>query len=133
MRKKRHNYTRKRRFPSSDVTLSTGMREVTPTPFTSQLVIVNCVGLTPWKSRGEVDFEMSPELLEQFPYTIRSAVCFWNLHKLYCLADHGPDPRNVDEITAVINKLTNSYENRRRNFAQAYSVFKSLRYPYSFF
>ena len=54
-----------------------------------------------------------------FPYTVRSAVCFWIEHGLQNLADGGKTDENVDRITKVINKDTDSYANRRANFKAA--------------
>lgn len=68
------------------------------------------------------DFVAHPELLEQFPYNIRSAVCFWNSHGLPKLADAGSKPAHVDAITAVVNKQTDSYEKRQENFAAIYPL-----------
>ena len=36
-----------------------------------------------------IDFEKDPELLSTFPYTVRSAVCFWLWKNLDSLADRG--------------------------------------------
>ena len=68
------------------------------------------------------DFVVHPELLGQFPYDIRSAVCFWNSHGLPKLADAGSKPANVDAITAVINKNTPTYDKRRANFAAIFPL-----------
>ena len=70
------------------------------------------------------DFVGNPDLVANFPYTVRSAVCFWVQHKLPALADAGSSPANVDAITAVVNKGTSSYAQRRENFQQAYGVFQ---------
>ena len=70
------------------------------------------------------DFVVNPELMEKFPYTVRSAVCYWIENKLDKLADKGDKPENVDAITAVINKSTDSYGNRRGNFVLTYATFK---------
>lgn len=70
------------------------------------------------------DFVANPDLVATFPYSVRSAVCFWLQHGLQNLADQGSTPANVDAITAVINKSTNSYEARRANFQKAFSVFQ---------
>jgi putative chitinase len=72
----------------------------------------------------EVDLGTNPELLENFPYTVRSAVCFWVQQGLPKLADQGGTDANVDAITAVVNKNTNSYGARRDNFRKAYPVFQ---------
>ena len=72
-----------------------------------------------------VDFEADPDKMEDFPYTIRSAVCFWIKHGLQDLADKGEAGENVDSITKVINKHTKSYDHRRANFKMANDAFKA--------
>ena len=71
-----------------------------------------------------VDFVADPDLAGTFPHSVRSAVCFWVQHGLPALADHGSGPLNVDAITAVINKKTNSYAQRRANFQKALAAFQ---------
>jgi len=71
----------------------------------------------------EVDFVNDPDKMTEFPYTLRSAVCFWSLHKLPQLADKGEAAQDVDRITKVINAKTNSYADRRKNFATALKIF----------
>ena len=66
-----------------------------------------------------VDFEADPDKMEDFPYTVRSAVCFWIEHGLQYLADKGEIDANVDSITQAINLDTDSYANRRANFKTA--------------
>ena len=70
------------------------------------------------------DFVTNPDLPITLPYSVRSAVCFWVQHGLPALADHGSSGLNVDAITAVINKGTNSYAQRRANFQKAFQVFQ---------
>ncbi len=70
------------------------------------------------------DFVENPDLVASFPDSVRSAVCFWLQHGLPTLADLGSSDLNVDAITAVINKGTNSYGERRENFQKAYQVFQ---------
>jgi putative chitinase len=70
------------------------------------------------------DFVANPDEVANFPYSLRSAVCFWVQHGLPALADHGSSDLNVDAITAVINKDTPSYGERRDNFHQAIQVFQ---------
>lgn len=65
---------------------------------------------------GSIDFEENPELLEQPLYAVRSAVWFWLHYRLYEIADNGADRENVDAITAVINKNTDSYDARWLHF-----------------
>ncbi len=71
-----------------------------------------------------VDFETLPDLMADFPYTVRSAVCFWIQHDLQTLADKGSSSADVDRITAVINRNTDSYAERQANFITAYDAFK---------
>lgn len=66
-----------------------------------------------------VDFEKTPDLLAEFPYSVRSAVCYWINHGLQKQADRGATDADVDRITAVVNKATKSYEHRRANFRLA--------------
>lgn len=73
---------------------------------------------------SDVDFVANPDLVGTFPYTVRSAVCFWIQHGLPKLADNGSTDADVDAITAVINKNTNSYDQRRENFQQAVQAFQ---------
>ena len=75
-------------------------------------------------SSGSVDFVATPDVVAEFPYTIRSAICYWNEHNLPAKADHGSAPENVNEITAVINKKTDSYGKRRAHFVTTYAAFK---------
>jgi putative chitinase len=70
------------------------------------------------------DFAATPELMESFPHTLRSAVCFWVAHGLPELADLGDTGAHVDAITQVINFNTDSYDKRRAHFQLARSVFK---------
>jgi len=73
---------------------------------------------------SSVDFVANPDLVANFPDSVRSAVCFWIQHGLPTLADYGSSGLNVDAITAVVNKGTNSYGERRENFQKAYQVFQ---------
>lgn len=66
-----------------------------------------------------VDFEQDPDQVAVFPYSLRSAVCFWSQHGLHNLADLGTTGAHVDSITAVINKKTDSYARRRGHFEVA--------------
>ncbi len=70
------------------------------------------------------DFVTNPDQVASFPSSIRSAVCFWVQHGLPNLADHGSSDLNVDAITAVINRDTPSYGDRRNNFHKALQVFQ---------
>ena len=72
-----------------------------------------------------VDFEANPDKMADFPYTVRSAVCFWIEHGLQTLADKGETDATVDSITEVINLNTDSYANRRTNFKTTHDAFKA--------
>lgn len=66
----------------------------------------------------------SPNLLAATPGAERWAVSFWTLNKLHLLADRGAAGEDVDRITAVVNKKTDSYADRRANFVIAFNAFK---------
>lgn len=72
----------------------------------------------------DVDFVANPDLLKVTPGAERSAVGFWTLNKLHLLADRGATGEDVDRITAVINKKTKTYADRRANFVIAFNAFK---------
>lgn len=72
----------------------------------------------------DVDFVASPHLLAATPGAERSAVGYWTLNKLHLLADRGAASEDVDRITAVVNKNTDSYADRRANFVIAVNAFK---------
>jgi putative chitinase len=71
-----------------------------------------------------VDFETTPGLVSEFPYSLRAAVCFWLEHGCPGLADKGSKPADVDRITAVVNAATKSYEERRAHFLKAWKAFQ---------
>ena len=68
-----------------------------------------------WPSEN-IDFVTNPEKLEEPKYAARSAVYFWLKNRLYEIADQGPESGNVNSITAVINRHTDSYDERRNQF-----------------
>jgi putative chitinase len=70
-----------------------------------------------------IDFVKEPDRMSEFPYTLRSAVCFWISHGLEHLADSGSTDADINRVTAVVNKKTDSYDKRRANFRLAYHVF----------
>ena len=71
-----------------------------------------------------MNFEKNPDIVSEYPFSVRSSVCFWLMHNLYKLADHGKDFSDVDRITEVVNKNTKSYYERQSNFTKAFDVFK---------
>ncbi|GJD56197.1 glycoside hydrolase family 19 protein [Methylobacterium dankookense] len=70
-----------------------------------------------------ISFVAKPDLVCEFPYSLRSAVCYWTQHKLHLLADKGHADDDVDRITRVINSATKSYKARCEHFKAAYSAF----------
>lgn len=74
-------------------------------------------------SDEKVDFVKNPKLIEQPKYAVRSAIRFWLKYKLYEIADKGTTGAQVDAITKVINKATDSYSQRRTHFALAIKIF----------
>lgn len=71
-----------------------------------------------------VDFVANPDAVASFPGSLRSAVGYWILRGLHNLADKGVAGADVDRITTVINSKTDSYADRRANFALALNAFK---------
>ena len=62
-----------------------------------------------------LDFEREPDRLAEPVFAVRSALFFWVRHKLYEIADRGISEDVADDITEVINKHTDSYEERWEN------------------
>jgi predicted chitinase len=62
------------------------------------------------------DFVENPDMLVEMKYAVRSAASFWLSKKLYEVADRGSALEVVDSITAVVNKHTTSYLDRREDF-----------------
>lgn len=58
-----------------------------------------------------------------------SAMAFWSAHSLHLKADKGETDAVVDSITAVINKNTDSYAERRTHFNGNKTVFKTSDCP----
>ncbi|MGY0653010.1 glycoside hydrolase family 19 protein [Luteimonas sp. A537] len=78
----------------------------------------NYQNFTTWHERiwGEiVDFEANPDKVNEPIYAVRSALGFWVEKKLYEQADAGIARESADKITAVINKGTDSYDDRWNN------------------
>jgi len=72
----------------------------------------------------DLDFVARPDDMKSFPGTVRSAVGFWILHNLHTLADRGGTGNDVDRITAAINPHTDSFGERRANFATALNALR---------
>lgn len=73
-----------------------------------------------WPSEN-IDFVTNPEKLEEPKYAARSAVYFWLKNRLYQIADQGQESENVNSITAIINKHTDSYGERRNQFRRIWA------------
>lgn len=72
----------------------------------------------------DVDFVAHPDMMAASPGAERSAVGYWTMNGLHKLADRGSAGADVDRITAVINKKTDSYAARRANFVIALGALK---------
>lgn len=70
------------------------------------------------------DFVATPDLLERFPFSLRSAVCYWLINGLDKKAALGSSGDDVDRITRVINSKTDSYGERRANFVIAFNALR---------
>lgn len=86
-------------------------------------------------SKGN-DFEESPELLNQMPYSLRSAIVFWIDKNCWVAADAGITESAIDAVTKIVNagEITNNLngkykenanpvKNRRINTILAYAAF----------
>lgn len=73
---------------------------------------------------ASVNFERDPDLLTVFPYSLRSAICYWLINGLYRLADKGSSAGDVDRVTRVVNANTHSYKERQHHFKTAYEHFE---------
>ncbi len=69
------------------------------------------------------DLVANPELLEQPKYAVMSAMSYWINKGLNKLANDG-GYENVDKITSIINKYTDSKAKRKAHYIDAYYAFK---------
>ena len=51
----------------------------------------------------EIDFIANPDLLAQFPYSVRSAVAFWLKNECWKAADKGMNNAAIDAVTKIVN------------------------------
>ena len=72
------------------------------------------------------DFEIVPDKLVEPAFAARSAAYFWVANGLDVLADRGDSREDVDRITSVVNKNTDSYDARWNNFQKIFNkgIFK---------
>jgi predicted chitinase len=68
-----------------------------------------------------LDFEANPDLLVQPKYAARSAAYFWVGNNLPSEADKGATAAQVNAITAIVNRYTDSYAARVDNFTTIYN------------
>jgi putative chitinase len=71
-----------------------------------------------------VDFMTDPDKMAEFPYDVRSAIAYWVMNGLPARADKGATPKVVDTITDIVNSLTDTRDDRKANFKEAYAVLK---------
>lgn len=50
-----------------------------------------------------IDFIANPDLVAQFPYSVRSAVAFWLKNECWKAADKGMNDAVVDSVTRIVN------------------------------
>ena len=78
---------------------------------------------------NSIDFETSPELLEQPQFALRSAVHFWLWNSLYLDADRGQNQsleinqKIVSEITQKIQGSTVTASHRQQHYQTAHALF----------
>ena len=51
----------------------------------------------------QIDFAINPDLVAQFPYTVRSAVVFWLNNECWKAADQGMIDTAIDAVTKIVN------------------------------
>ena len=68
-----------------------------------------------WPEDEKISFTKNPDLLLSMKYAVRSAAYFWVKNKLYGLADDGINQVASNNITEVVNKATDSYQDRFNN------------------
>jgi putative chitinase len=71
----------------------------------------------------DVDFVAHPDLMADLPGAVRSAVGFWIRNNCHRAADRGSAATDVDRVTAIVNKHTDSYKARQANFVIARRAF----------
>lgn len=84
----------------------------------------------------QIDFVANPDLVAQFPYSVRSAVVFWLKNECWKAADKGMNDAAIDAVTRIVNSGeikkhraggykpgNNPVLNRRKYAHLAYSAF----------
>lgn len=83
-----------------------------------------------------IDFIASPDLVAQYPYSVRSAVAFWLKNECWKAADKGMNDAAIDAVTKIVNSgeinkhkagkykpAENPVLNRRKYVYLAYAAF----------
>ncbi|WP_124950070.1 glycoside hydrolase family 19 protein [Sulfuriferula thiophila] len=73
---------------------------------------------------GNVDFISNPDLVMQFPYSLRSAVWFWIANNCVAKADQGVNDAAINAVTHKINSGMDGAKERRDYVKVAYAAFK---------
>lgn len=78
---------------------------------------------------NNVDFAAKPDLIMQFPYSLRSAVWFWlyhpsKEHSCALLADKGVTDAAINTVTKIINAGMDGAQERCKYVKLAYAAFK---------
>jgi putative chitinase len=69
------------------------------------------------------DCVSNPELIVQYPYSIRSAIWFWNKYNVYAVADTGAEPA-VEAVTYRVNGADMGLAERQAAFILANRAFR---------
>lgn len=64
----------------------------------------------------ENNFIENPDLIKTIKYAVRSAANFWIINNLHQRADTGSTPEAVDLITDIVNRNTDSRQERKNHF-----------------
>lgn len=67
---------------------------------------------------------VNPDIIIEFPYSVRSAAWFWLKYKVYEVADLGATPIHVEKVTIRVNGGLKGIIERKKAFEVAYPAFK---------
>lgn len=70
-----------------------------------------------------VDIFVDPDVALRERAAILASLGFWSLNDINSVADGGAEPTDVDSVTGIVNRGTDSYEARRRHFETTREVF----------
>lgn len=66
----------------------------------------------------------NPEIIVQFPYSLRSSIWFWCKYKVYVDSDRGSSSADVKKVTSTVNGGEMGLSERLAAFSIAYKAFK---------